>query len=286
MKKSLALSVLTAAAIAFTGCKGKKDTVRISNLSDLQGKIVVVQQGSSGETALNDFNGKMLTQGPNFYKGIAEIKKVPDYQSAFTMLQSGAADAVALDSAVAKGFVSKSKGTFRILVQPLSTESYGIGFKLGNEALRDVVQYTLNEMTLDGTVKKILDKWVARPSDGGEGIDYTFPVSNNLQKPAPVAGKNTFTVGFDASFPPYGFKDAKTGECIGFDLDLAKEVAKRNGWKIILKPIDWDAKDAEINSGNIDCIWNGFTITEEREKQYTWSAPYVTNAQLILVRTE
>jgi len=97
------------------------------------------------------------------------------------------------------------------------------------------------------------------------------------------ADPNTFIVGFDASFPPYGFL-AEDGKYIGFDLDLAAEVAKRNNWPIELKPIDWAAKDAELNAGTISCIWNGFTITEERKKQYTWSEPYVQNKQLVLVK--
>ena len=96
----------------------------------------------------------------------------------------------------------------------------------------------------------------------------------------------SFTVGFDAEFPPYGFKDAKTGDYRGFDLDLAAEVAKRNGWTLVKKPIVWAAKDSEINAGTIDCIWNGFTMTEERKDQYTWTEPYVMNKQLVLVRKD
>ena len=81
---------------------------------------------------------------------------------------------------------------------------------------------------------------------------------------------NTFTVGFDAEFPPYGY--VEKGVFKGFDLDLAREVAKRNNWKLVLKPINWDSKDMELNSGSIDCIWNGFTING-REKAYEWSEP-------------
>ena len=100
---------------------------------------------------------------------------------------------------------------------------------------------------------------------------------------AALENMETFTVGFDAEFPPYGFL-GPDGQPKGFDLDLAKEVAQRNGWKIELKAIEWAAKDAELNSGTIDCIWNGFTITEERKGMYTWSSPYVQNLQYILVR--
>lgn len=92
---------------------------------------------------------------------------------------------------------------------------------------------------------------------------------------------NTFTVGFDADFPPYGY--VENGIMKGFDLDLAREVAKRNNWQIVLKPINWDSKDMELNSGSIDCIWNGFTING-REKAYEWSEPYVDNSQVVLVK--
>ncbi|MBO7740944.1 MAG: amino acid ABC transporter substrate-binding protein [Victivallales bacterium] len=93
---------------------------------------------------------------------------------------------------------------------------------------------------------------------------------------------NVLKVGFDASFPPYGLRTPE-GELVGFDLDLAAEVAKRRGWELILKPIDWDAKDAELDSGTINCIWNGFTING-REDKYTWSVPYVNNSIVVAVR--
>lgn len=95
------------------------------------------------------------------------------------------------------------------------------------------------------------------------------------------ADRTTFTVGFDAEFPPYGYKD-ESGEYVGFDLDLAEEVCRRNGWELIKQPIDWDSKDMELSSGTIDCIWNGFTMNG-REDQYTFSIPYVDNSQVFVV---
>ena len=93
--------------------------------------------------------------------------------------------------------------------------------------------------------------------------------------------ENTFTVGFDAAFPPYGYMD-ESGEYVGFDLSLAEEVCERNGWTLVKRPIDWDSKDMELESGSIDCIWNGFTING-REDSYTWSVPYVDNSEVIVV---
>ncbi|MBQ6219769.1 MAG: amino acid ABC transporter substrate-binding protein [Methanosphaera sp.] len=97
-----------------------------------------------------------------------------------------------------------------------------------------------------------------------------------------AADNNTFVVGFDAEFPPYGYKNDK-GEYVGFDLDLAQEVCNRNNWTLKKQPIDWDAKDTELNSGAISCIWNGFTING-REDQYTWSKPYIDNKQVIVTK--
>ncbi len=92
--------------------------------------------------------------------------------------------------------------------------------------------------------------------------------------------KKTFTVGFDASFPPYGYQE--NGEYVGFDLDLAQEVCDRNGWELVKTPIDWDAKNMELNSGAIDCIWNGFTLNG-REDDYTWTPAYINNTQVFAV---
>ncbi|WP_458402853.1 amino acid ABC transporter substrate-binding protein [Methanobrevibacter sp.] len=96
--------------------------------------------------------------------------------------------------------------------------------------------------------------------------------------------ESTFIVGFDAEFPPYGYKD-DSGNYTGFDLDLAKEVCERNNWTFVAQPIDWDAKDAELDSGSIDCIWNGFTI-DGRENEYLWSNPYFDNKQIFVVKSD
>ena len=94
----------------------------------------------------------------------------------------------------------------------------------------------------------------------------------------------TFTVGFDQDFPPMGFV-GEDGEYTGFDLELAKEVADRLGLEFVPQPIAWDAKDMELSSGTIDCIWNGFTMNG-REDDYTWSTPYMDNSQVFVVAAD
>lgn len=95
----------------------------------------------------------------------------------------------------------------------------------------------------------------------------------------------TFVVGFSGEFPPFGYKD-DNGQYTGFDLDLAKEVAKRNNWTFKEHSIiSWDTKEAELNSNAVDCIWSEFTI-DGRENDYTWSNPYFNNTQVVVVRSD
>lgn len=96
--------------------------------------------------------------------------------------------------------------------------------------------------------------------------------------------RTQFVVGFDAEFPPFGYID-DNGDYVGFDLDLAQEVADRNGWELVRQPINWDSKDMELDSGTIDCIWNGFTYTG-REDLYTWTAPYIDSNIMVVVKAD
>lgn len=99
------------------------------------------------------------------------------------------------------------------------------------------------------------------------------------------SGETTnFVVGFDQSYPPYGFV-GDNGAYTGFDLELAQAVCEKNGWALSLEPIDWSAKDAMIDAGTITCIWNGFTI-EGREDNYTFSEPYMLNGQVVVTRAD
>ena len=102
---------------------------------------------------------------------------------------------------------------------------------------------------------------------------------------AALKSRGVFVLGLDDSFPPMGFRDEKN-EVVGFDIDLAKEVAARLGVKFKAQPIDWDSKEQELSAGKIDCIWNGLTITEERKASLTFSKPYLANKQVLVVRKD
>ncbi|MDY4040843.1 MAG: amino acid ABC transporter substrate-binding protein [Collinsella sp.] len=116
----------------------------------------------------------------------------------------------------------------------------------------------------------------------GSTVSAGSAESSTADTSAAATGK--LVVGFDQAYPPYGFV-GDDGEFTGFDLDLAKAVADKLGWEVELTPIDWDAKDTLLNSGAINCIWNGFTM-EGRENGYTFSDPYMLNEQVVVVRKD
>lgn len=105
---------------------------------------------------------------------------------------------------------------------------------------------------------------------------------NSLQY---ILDKGELVLGLDDSFPPMGFR-GEDGDIVGFDIDLAKEVTDRMGVELRLQPIDWDAKVLDLNSKDIDVIWNGLTITEERKEQITFSKPYIANRQIVIVQAD
>lgn len=111
----------------------------------------------------------------------------------------------------------------------------------------------------------------------GSSKSTSAKVTNEIKE------KGEFVVGLDASFPPMGFKNEK-GEIVGFDIDLAKEAAKRMGLKVSFKPVDWDGVLMSLNNKDIDVIWNGLTITQERQQKINFSKPYLQNRQIIVVQ--
>lgn len=100
---------------------------------------------------------------------------------------------------------------------------------------------------------------------------------------AKIKEKGNFILGLDDSFPPMGFRD-ESGAIVGFDIDLAKEAAKRMGVEVVLKPVDWDGVLLSLKKGDIDVIWNGLTITDKRKEQIAFSKVYLENRQIVVVK--
>ena len=150
-------------------------------------------------------------------------------------------------------------------------------------ALLCVLAMSASMLTACGT-KKAAETETAAPAESTAETEAAGEDTAAAEPAAEETERTTFTVGFDAEFPPYGYMD-DNGEYVGFDLDLAEKVCEKNGWELVKQPIDWDAKDMELSSGAIDCIWNGFTING-REDAYTWSVPYIDNSQVFVTAAD
>lgn len=109
--------------------------------------------------------------------------------------------------------------------------------------------------------------------------------TKDAQSQVSTTVESTLIVGLDDSFPPMGFRD-DNNEIVGFDIDLAKAAAEKMGVSIQFQPIDWDSKELELNSGKVDLLWNGLTITEDRKATMAFTDPYLKNKQIILVKND
>ncbi len=178
-----------------------------------------------------------------------------------------------------------SSKKYIVLEENFGSEEYAIGMRKDDYALAAKIQEILDEMAADGTAGEIAKKWFGREDAFLQGKEFpremqTVEGDNSLQY---ILDKGTLVLGLDENFPPMGYRDSKTGEIIGFDIDLANEVAKRLGVKLDVQPIDWNAKEMELDGKKIDLIWNGMSVTEERATNMFLSKPYLANSQCIIV---
>ncbi len=171
---------------------------------------------------------------------------------------------------------------FVVLEDTLGMEEYGIAFRKEDVALGMAVQNTLDEMVADGTISELSEKWF------GADVYYADAPLLNPEAQATdgsldeVLTRGTFVLGLDENFPPMGYRDSTTNEIVGYDIDLAKEVCNRLGVELVLQPIDWAAKELELSTKKIDCVWNGMSITEERQAAMFIPKAYMMNNQVIV----
>ena len=187
--------------------------------------------------------------------------------------------AVLMTAALLSGCNSAKSKEYKILDEAFSDEEYVIGFRKGDETLRDDVQRILVEMKKDGKLAEISNTWFG--ADNTTVPEEFTPSGASDDSLAKVKEKGTFVLGLDDSFPPMGFRD-EDNNIVGFDIDVAHEVCSRMGVELELMPIDWDSKVSELNDGKVDCLWNGFTTSPEREAEMTMSQPYMKNRQVVV----
>ncbi len=169
-----------------------------------------------------------------------------------------------------------------VLEDNFGAEEYAIGFRKTDNAFALKVQEILDGMIADGTAGEIAKKWFGEDNLLRD-VDFPAPIEDigddSLQK---ILDKGYMILGLDENFPPMGYRN-ESGTIVGFDIDLATEVAERLGVELQIQPIDWNAKEMELNDGKIDMIWNGMSLTPARIEEMNMSKPYIANRQIIIV---
>lgn len=259
MKKIITvLFVLMALSAVFAG--GKKEAVTINSVADLDGKKVGVQAGTTGEAWC-------FENLPN-----AKIVSFKTGMDAAIDLKIGAIDAVVLDELPAESIVAKNP-TLVIQRDPVFTENkeeYAIAIKKGNQALVDSINATIAKMKANGEYEALVNAFM--PAEG--------PIVIPAVKA--VGGSTTLKLGTNAAFPPFEYVEGSS--IVGFDITMGQNIANDFGATLEVVNMEFDSLIPALQSGTIDFIAAGMSVTEERKKNVDFSDPYYASEQVIIVR--
>ncbi|NLL37335.1 MAG: transporter substrate-binding domain-containing protein [Fretibacterium sp.] len=253
----LGIALVTA---LFFGALPAGATEKLSKVEQLKTEKLAAQRGTVGqmlaEELLGENSGLLLTTYEKYVDAIAALRQQK-------------VRAVIMDEGPAKRFLANVPG-LAIMPEPLSEESYAIGFKKGNDALRSRVDEALEAMKQDGTLQAIIDKYNDNIDVNPEDIDLNVGAAG---------GK--LVMGTEAGFAPY---ELKVGEgYIGIDIEMAAAIARRLGMELQIENLNFDALPMAVASGKVDMICAGISVTEERKKNMDFSINYVDGAKQVAV---
>lgn len=262
MKKLLAvLMAVLMMAMCFAGCG---DTAQ----------IVVAEAGSAGEEVMNtDKYFETFTKTP-----------VDTQAKALMEVSAGTADMAVIDYVMSIGSIGEGTDFANLkLVEDVSfaPEEYGIAFRKNSDAV-NYVNKAINELKADGTLNTIATKYKLQDLLLGDGTYKQVEAEESDWEY--IKNKGTLVVGITL-FAPMNYND-ENGELIGFETEFAKAVAAKLGLEVKFQVIDWNSKETELASKNIDCIWNGMTITPERAENMQVTIPYMQNKQAVVVKAD
>lgn len=257
MKKIMLISIAFATFCLF-GCK--KEKVVINSVADLEGKKIGVQTGTTGETwVIENLQKAKLS---SFKTGI----------DAALDLKNGSIDAVVLDELPAKEIVARNSDLtiIRDNIFTENKEEYAIAVKKGNWQLLNIINSTVAEIKSNGDYEKLVAAFM--PADG----NVVIPENEATE------GTQSLKLGTNAAFPPFEYVDGKN--IVGFDISMGQRIAKNAGKTLDIVDMAFDSLIPALQSGTIDFIAAGMSVTEERKKNVDFSAPYFQSEQVIIVK--
>lgn len=259
MKKKIAMILATAltACAALTAC-GAKETG-----SDAM--VYAVEAGSAGEAAAKEKE--------------FQINSVSSQADALMEVASGTSDAAIIDLLMAGAMIGEGTSYPNLVyTDKLTTEEYGVGCRKGSD-LADYINAVFAETYADGSMKEVATKYGVQESLVEQpACEYTAAADSDV---AYIQGKGSLIVGI-TEFEPMDYQD-ESGNWIGFDADMARVVGEKLGVTVEFVVIDWDNKIMELDSKNIDVVWNGMTLTDEVTSSMACTNPYCNNAQVVVV---
>lgn len=259
MKKKIALILVTAltACAALTACGTQK--------TGADAMVYAVEAGSAGEEAATE-------------KGF-QINSVSSQADALMEVASGTSDAAIIDLLMAGAMIGEGTSYPNLVyTDKLTTEEYGVGCRKGSD-LADYINAVFAETYADGSMKETATKYGVQESLVEQpACEYTAADDSDVSY---IQGKGSLIVGI-TEFEPMDYQD-ESGSWIGFDADMARVVGEKLGVTVEFVVIDWDNKIMELDSKNIDVVWNGMTLTDEVTSSMACTNPYCNNAQVVVV---
>ena len=241
-------------------------TQAIQSLDDLAGKTVGVQLGTTGDLLMSEEVG----EGDDKL-GLAGVEQYNKGADAVQALLTNKIDAVCIDDQVAKKFVEANPDKLTTLDTAFAEESYAIAVSKDNPDLTEALNGAIAELTADGTLDAILDKYIAK-TEGAEG--YTTPEGTEYPN-------GTLVMATNAAFEPYEY--IENGEIVGIDAEFAKALCDKLGYELQIDDMEFDSIIAAVNSGKADFGMAGMTVTPERQEEIDFTDTYCTAAQSIIV---
>jgi len=272
MKKFLALLLALTMVLSLAACGGGSDPAPADTDGEEEGGekalVYAVEAGSAGEAVAQE-------------KGY-EVNSVSTQADALMEVQAGTSDAAIIDSLMAGAMVGEgtSYPDLKITDQKLTEELYGVGCRKGSD-LASFINSVFGEAYADGTMQAIAETYgVQEALVEQEASEFTAAEADS--DVAYIQGKGTLIIGI-TEFEPMDYPDEK-GEWIGFDADMAKLVAEKLGVEPQFIVIDWDSKIMELESNNIDVVWNGMTLTDAVMEAMECTNAYCNNAQVVITK--
>ncbi len=260
-KKFLALTLAASMTAVFAAPVWAESTIK--TIDDLEGKIIGVQLGTTGDIFASDYEGDEAgTAVERYNKG----------NDAVMALKQGKIDCVIIDEQPAKAFVEKNDD-LTILEEDFALEEYAIAISKDNTELKEKINAALKELKEEGTIDSIISNYIGDDTKG----------KTPYESPEDVDRSNgTLVMATNATFPPYEYYEAE--EVVGIDADLAQAICDKLGMELQIDDIEFDSIITALQSGKADIGVAGMTVTEDRLENVDFTDTYTSAKQVIIVQ--